>query len=125
MFYLEQLYVFSELCAYFYFQEEYEYYLSSKEHSAQLSPHISGESEYSLIVTEGDLTTIIQSGCGLESYVCREEIVDSYMTVRGPSGTVLSILGRESESDSSSDMDKDLLTDTESIGSIASVGSTE
>ena len=90
-----------------------------------MSPHISGESEYSLIVTEGDLTTIIQSGCGLESYVCREEIVDSYMTVRGPSGTVLSVLGRESESDNSSDMEEDFLTDTESIGSIDSVGSTD
>ena len=90
-----------------------------------MSPHISGESEYSLIVTEGDLTTIIQSGCGLESYVCREEIVDSYMTVRGPSGTVLSVLGRESECDNSSDIEEDFLTDTESIGSIASVGSTE
>ena len=101
----------------FFFQEEYEYFLSSKEHSAQLSPHRSGQSEYSLIVTEGDLTTIIQSGCGVESYIRREEVVDSYVTLRGPSGTLVSILGRESDSDNSSDSDEDLLTDTESIGS--------
>ena len=101
----------------FFFQEEYVYFLSSKEHSAQLSPHRSGESEYSLVVTDGDLTTIIQSGCGVESYYCREEIVDSYVSVRGPCGTVVSILARESDSDNSSDSDTDLVTDTESIGS--------
>ena len=82
-----------------------------------MSPHRSGESEYSLIVTEGDLTTIVQYGCGVESKVCREEIVDSYVTVRGPNGTLISIWGTESESDNSMDSEEDLLTDTESIGS--------